>query len=120
MPLLLLFSTSDQSLDTVANSEVIAVEIVRTLCGSMGLVAAVPITTAMAALVVTGELHAGHDHSDVPGYLDTPTAPPPAERPETGVGEAAAGDEADEPTADEPPATGARWEDFSPEESDGL
>ena len=35
----------------VANSELIAVELVRTLCGSMGLVAAVPITTALAALV---------------------------------------------------------------------
>ena len=46
MPLLLLFSISDQSLAMVANSEVIAVEIVRTLCGSIGLVAAVPLTRA--------------------------------------------------------------------------
>ncbi len=52
MPLLLLFAVSDQSLDMVANSELIAVEIVRTLCGSMGLVAAVPITTALAAAVL--------------------------------------------------------------------
>jgi len=53
MPLLLLFSVSNQSLDIVANSELIAVEIVRTLCGSMGLVAAVPLTTAMAAVLVS-------------------------------------------------------------------
>jgi uncharacterized membrane protein len=33
MPLLLLFAVSDQSLVMVANSELIAVEIVRTLCG---------------------------------------------------------------------------------------
>ncbi len=52
MPLLLLFAVSNQSLSEVANSEVIAVEIVRTLCGSMGLVAAVPITTALAAAVL--------------------------------------------------------------------
>ena len=49
MPLLLLFSVSDQSWEMVANSELIAVEIARTLCGSMGLVAAVPLTTALAA-----------------------------------------------------------------------
>ncbi|MDQ1425465.1 MAG: hypothetical protein QOD72_2963 [Acidimicrobiaceae bacterium] len=48
MPLLLLFVLSGQSLGTVANSETVAVEIVRTLVGSIGLVAAVPITTALA------------------------------------------------------------------------
>lgn len=52
MPLLLLFVLSDQSLGTVANSEVVATEIVRTLVGSIGLVASVPITTWLAARVV--------------------------------------------------------------------
>ena len=52
MPLILLFAASDQSLAMVANSELIAVEIVRTLCGSIGLVAAVPITTVLAAAVL--------------------------------------------------------------------
>lgn len=52
MPLLLLFAASNQSLAMVANSELIAVEIVRTLCGSIGLVAAVPITTTLAAAVL--------------------------------------------------------------------
>ena len=51
IPLLLLFAVSNQSLAMVANSEVIAVEMVRTLCGSIGLVAAVPITTILAAVV---------------------------------------------------------------------
>ena len=55
MPLLLLFAATDQPLDIVANSELIAVEIVRTLCGSIGLVAAVPITTALAAAVLRPE-----------------------------------------------------------------
>ena len=50
-PLLMLLAVSNQSLVMVANSEIIAVEIVRTLCGSIGLVAAVPITTVLAALV---------------------------------------------------------------------
>jgi uncharacterized membrane protein len=52
MPLLLLFAVSDQSLVMIANSELIAVEIVRTLCGSIGLIAAVPVTTALAAAVL--------------------------------------------------------------------
>ena len=52
MPLLLVFAASDQPLGVVANSEIVAVEIVRTLCGSIGLVAAVPVTTVLAALLV--------------------------------------------------------------------
>ncbi|MEZ5168752.1 MAG: YibE/F family protein [Acidimicrobiales bacterium] len=52
LPLLLLFAVADQPLEMVANSELIAVEIVRTLCGSIGLVAAVPITTVLAAAVL--------------------------------------------------------------------
>lgn len=49
MPLIILFSLSQQPLGAVASSEVVAVEIVRTLVGSIGLVAAVPITTWLAA-----------------------------------------------------------------------
>jgi uncharacterized membrane protein len=49
MPLLILFSLSQQPLAAIASSEVVAVEIVRTLVGSIGLVAAVPITTWLAA-----------------------------------------------------------------------
>lgn len=52
LPLLLLFSLSGLPLGVVANSEVVAVEIIRTLVGSIGLVAAVPLTTWLAALVV--------------------------------------------------------------------
>jgi uncharacterized membrane protein len=53
MPTLLLFLLAHQSLGTVANSEVVAVEIVRTLVGSIGLVAAVPLTTWLSATIVT-------------------------------------------------------------------
>jgi uncharacterized membrane protein len=52
LPLLVLFVLSTQSLGTVANSEVVAVEIVRTMVGSIGLVAAVPLTTWLAAFTV--------------------------------------------------------------------
>lgn len=49
MPLLILYSLSGLALGVVASSEVVAVEIVRTLVGSIGLVAAVPVTTWLAA-----------------------------------------------------------------------
>jgi uncharacterized membrane protein len=64
LPLLILFTLSAQSLGTVANGEIVAVEIVATLVGSIGLVAAVPISTWFAALVATE----GHPHSPPSGH----------------------------------------------------
>lgn len=55
LPLLLLFSIAQSSVGAVANSELVAEEIVRTLVGSIGLVASVPVTTALAALVVSAD-----------------------------------------------------------------
>ncbi|WP_240106842.1 YibE/F family protein [Streptomyces sp. MUM 203J] len=55
LPLLLLFSIAQSSVGTVANSELVAEEIVRTLVGSIGLVASVPVTTGLAALVVSAD-----------------------------------------------------------------
>lgn len=55
LPLLLLFSIADSGVSTVATSEIVAEEIVRTLVGSIGLVASVPVTTALAALVVSAD-----------------------------------------------------------------
>jgi uncharacterized membrane protein len=53
LPLLILFVTGQDSLGTVATTELVAVEVVRALCGSVGLIAAVPLTTMLAALVAT-------------------------------------------------------------------
>ena len=53
LPLLILFVLAEQSLGAIANSEIVAVEIIRTLIGSIGLVAAVPLTTWLAAQTVT-------------------------------------------------------------------
>lgn len=72
MPLLLLFAVADQPLAIMANAELIAVEIVRTLCGSLGLVAAVPVTTALAAVLLGG----GGAATPAPG--DESAAPPGA------------------------------------------
>ncbi|MDN5749524.1 MAG: YibE/F family protein, partial [Pseudonocardia sp.] len=55
LPLLLLFTLSGQGLGEVATSQSVATEIVRTLVGSIGLVASVPITTALAAVVASRE-----------------------------------------------------------------
>jgi uncharacterized membrane protein len=52
LPLLILFSVAGQKLTNVLTGDLVAVEIVRTLVGSIGLVAAVPFTTALAALIV--------------------------------------------------------------------
>jgi hypothetical protein len=53
MPLLILFVLSDQPAGTVANGEIVATEIVRTLVGSLGLIASVPITTWLAVHIVS-------------------------------------------------------------------
>jgi uncharacterized membrane protein len=52
LPLLLLFSVAERGLADTLTTQVIGTEIVRTLVGSIGLVAAVPVTTALAVAVV--------------------------------------------------------------------
>jgi uncharacterized membrane protein len=54
MPLLLLFLILEQPLGVVASREVIATEIIRTLVGSIGLVASVPLTTWLASRLASG------------------------------------------------------------------
>lgn len=123
LPLVLLFAVSDQSLAMVANSELIAVEIVRTLCGSMGLVAAVPVTTVLAALATTG---AGPLQPVEP--VGAPSAPGDShERPDE---QSAGGDNsganngggrgAVETAEAEKPDPAPRWEDFAPEDDQPL
>lgn len=77
LPALLLFTLSGEQYAYLVNLEYIAEEIVRTLVGSLGLISAVPFTTALACLVAThqqrlvflgktdgGEAH--HHHHPVP------------------------------------------------------
>jgi uncharacterized membrane protein len=51
LPLLLMFSVYTEPMGITINREIIAEEIVRTLVGSMGLLASVPLTSLIAALV---------------------------------------------------------------------
>jgi len=56
LPLLLLFTQADQPVTSVVGREVVATEVVRSLAGSVGIVAAVPITTGLAVLAASGPL----------------------------------------------------------------
>ncbi len=112
MPLILLFAVSDQSLAMVANSELIAVEIVRTLCGSIGLVAAVPITTVLAASVLPPVGTAAATETDTPAPVDEATSGG------TLVSDSPPADDLTEAEVDEGSQRRApRWEDFAPDES---
>jgi uncharacterized membrane protein len=53
LPLLLLFSANQRGLADTLTTQVIATEVVRTLVGTIGLVASVPLTTGLAVLVAT-------------------------------------------------------------------
>jgi uncharacterized membrane protein len=66
LPLLVLFTTSGDSLGTVATAEAVAVEVVRSLCGSIGLIAAVPLTTLLAAALTGQATEAGQSPTTEP------------------------------------------------------
>jgi uncharacterized membrane protein len=66
LPILLLFNAGGQPLEFILNGEVIMTEVVRSVVGSLGLILAVPITTAVAVWLkvrsVHGESGIGHSH----------------------------------------------------------
>jgi uncharacterized membrane protein len=59
LPILLLFSATDVGAADAVKFEIVAKEIVATLVGSIGLIAAVPITTALAAVLALGRRRSG-------------------------------------------------------------
>ena len=66
LPVLLLLALYDQSLATALTSNDLAEEVVRTLASAIGLVLAVPLTTAMAVIVVRTDgvvTGSGHGHA---------------------------------------------------------
>jgi uncharacterized membrane protein len=62
LPLLLLFLLAGSAWSQVLTGELVAQEVVRTLVGAIGIVAAVPLTTALAASLLVGR----------PGYPESP------------------------------------------------
>jgi uncharacterized membrane protein len=71
LPVLLVFSVGNVGFSNAVNSEAVAEQIVAMLVGSIGLIAAMPLTTALAALAAprlsvneldAEQTHAGHAH----------------------------------------------------------
>jgi uncharacterized membrane protein len=69
LPVLLVFSLADTPLTEAVNFEAVAEAVVATLVGSIGLIFAVPVTTALATLLALElpaarlpDAHAGHAH----------------------------------------------------------
>jgi uncharacterized membrane protein len=71
LPVLLVFSVGSVGFGNAINSEAVAEQIIAMLVGSIGLIAAVPLTTALAALAAprlsiqeleAQQTHAGHAH----------------------------------------------------------
>jgi uncharacterized membrane protein len=123
LPLLLFFAQGDQPAGRLITSELISVEVVRMLVGSIGLVASVPITTALAAAVLgPGDKVSGHDHGDDDqdrGWGEG------IDSPDNGLGD----DDTDGGRRGAHAAKGrrrrkvrsgdrSRWDDFTPEEDD--
>ena len=67
LPLLIILASGSEPLGVLINRDVIATEVVRTLVGSIGIVAAVPITTLLAGLAAAHlgpeELEEAHDRT---------------------------------------------------------
>jgi uncharacterized membrane protein len=59
LPLLIILSTQSEAFSSLLNREFMATEIVRTLVASIGILAAVPITTGLAAMAASGQLLRG-------------------------------------------------------------
>ena len=124
LPLLLFFVQGDQPAGRLLTSELIAVEIVRMLVGSIGLVASVPITTALAAAVLgSGDDVHGHAHGlddDVDdGWgsgIDAPDTEDTARTDADGAARhaAPAGRRARRRRARAESGGRSRWDDFSP------
>jgi uncharacterized membrane protein len=66
LPLLLLFALSGQPPLVVLNGEVVAVEVIRALVGSIGIVAAVPLTTLVAVGLLVPSEPARHPDAAAP------------------------------------------------------
>jgi uncharacterized membrane protein len=82
LPLLLFFAEGDQPATRLVTGELVAVEIVRMLVGSIGLVLSVPVTTRLAAIVLSrtpvDQMSAddGHGHGHRPDYGTGPAPAP--------------------------------------------
>jgi uncharacterized membrane protein len=111
LPLMLLFAAGDTPLGEVLTSQMIAQELVRSAVGTIGLVAAVPITTALAAFLAARRHTVPADHAVAAG----PTAPAAPGRHAAPAGPAAPAGEEERragPVRRNPPPEEDRWAAF--------
>lgn len=107
LALVLFFHQEGRSIGQVLSREVVAVEILRMLAGSIGIVAAVPLTTWLAALVAqTGQLQAHHHHGGIDDHIGAS-----AVHEGSSDSQALGGRSTDDSDA-------ATWDDFGPEHHD--
>jgi uncharacterized membrane protein len=112
LPLLLFFAQGDQPVDRLLTRELVAVEIVRMLVGSIGLVASVPITTGLATLVMgdeqgeTADDRRGDDRAQVRRRDRTPAR---------GTGRVPTVPAATPEPAASPSSSSSGWDEFSPD-----
>ncbi|MDO3701461.1 YibE/F family protein [Micromonospora sp. C28SCA-DRY-2] len=85
LPLLLLLTADSRSVTQILTSEFLAQEIVRSAVATLGLIAAVPLTTALAALVTTAGRATARTGD---GDSDAPARTPEGSRPATDRAEA--------------------------------
>ena len=78
LPLLLIFALSGQGVAVVVQQELVAVEVVRTLVGSLGLIAALPVTTVLAALVAAAPTPIAHEERVGPAPAPAPAGSVPS------------------------------------------
>jgi uncharacterized membrane protein len=105
LALLVVFSTNGLPVLETVNSEIFAEELVRTVVGSLGIIAAVPLTTALAATLAVRRPHDAppvrplHAHEPPVGAGDPATEPTTpstdVDAPQVGPPLAAAADDAD-------------------------
>ncbi|MEH1098070.1 YibE/F family protein [Micromonospora sp. CPCC 205561] len=106
LPVLLLLTADSRAVTQILTSEFLAQEIVRSAVATLGLIAAVPLTTGLAAVVTT----AGRRGGAAAGQGVAATTPAPAPRPAADRSEAL--EALSGPRAGDPPPTAAgRWPD---------
>ena len=125
LPLLVLFSIQIRGLGFPLNEEIIAVEVARTLIGSVGIVLTVPITTAIAVQVMSRSAGrvpgAGHVSSARSAWSGGRRAAAEAPAPEASAPEASTTPEpadAPHPSSEEPASTAPSEPDTATEPSD--
>jgi uncharacterized membrane protein len=84
LPLMLLFAVGNTPIGELLTGQLIAQELVRTAVGTIGLITAVPITTALAALLAARQAQlATPDLPRQPAPALATASPPASERPQT-------------------------------------